>query len=237
MATFIVGMISLVMLHLMVLWGVFSLFWVSLNPWIIIWNIAIIVVFSGGWFIFSDLNWPVKEADKVLAVIFCHRNWEINKGWCLANQITKLDSLWVLNTVCETEKVSESIFASWYLLCLFLMGIYHLPVFGRIKEYLVWLFRWRRVTSGISYFAYSFVVRRNVGIYLLLSCGAHFRLFIYLLLLIFPQCGHVAFKKSGSLTRGQIWFRKMLLTVFVASTYCMPDSHGRAQRLWDLTAR
>lgn len=231
------GMISLIMLHLLVLWGVLSLFWVSMNPRIIIWNIPVIVVFSGDWLIFRDLNWPVKEANKVLLVILCLRDWEINKGWGLANQITKLDSLWKLNAVCETEKVCESIFASWNLLCLFLMRIYHVPIFGRIKEYLVWFFRWRRVTIWISYFAYSFVVRRNVGIYLLLSCGAHFWLFIYLLLLIFPQCGHIVFKQTLGLTRGQIWFRKMLLAVFVATTYCMPDSHGRAQRLWDLTAR
>jgi len=62
------------MLHLLVLWGVLSLFRVSMNPRIIIWNIAVIVVFSWDWLIFRDLNWAIKEADKVLLVILCLRD-------------------------------------------------------------------------------------------------------------------------------------------------------------------
>lgn len=74
MLTFIMGVISLIMLHLLVLWGVLSLFRVSMNPRIIIWNIPVIVVFSGDWLIFRDLNWAIKEADKVLLIILCLRD-------------------------------------------------------------------------------------------------------------------------------------------------------------------
>jgi uncharacterized protein YacL len=69
MATFIMGMISLILLHLMVVW-VLSHLRVTLNPCIT----YCIIVFSEVWIIFSDLNWAVKEADKVLAAIICRRD-------------------------------------------------------------------------------------------------------------------------------------------------------------------
>jgi len=135
MTAFIMGMISLILLHLVVVW-VLSHLRVTLNPCITYY----IIVFSEVWIIFSDLNWAVKEADKVLVAIICRRDRrdsKIYKRWSLSNQFTKLDRLWELVAVCETEKVCESIFAGRNLLCLFLLNIYHLPIFGRIKEYLV----------------------------------------------------------------------------------------------------
>ena len=219
---------ALIWLHLMV----FSHIWVSLYPWIIF----CIIVFSEAWIVLSDLNWAVKETDQIMLVSFCHWNLEINIRCGLAHQFTKLDSLWLLVTVCETEKLSESIFASCYLLCLLFLTISHLPIFGWIKEYLVWLFRW--VTSdGIPNFAYSFILRSNVSIYLLLPSGAHLRLFICLPLLILPHCGHVVMHQTRRLITSHIWFRKMLLAVENTScTLGVPDSHGSTQGLGDVTA-